>query len=112
MEEELAEETEGTLEAEAQSEEKPKASKKGLVIEYIKRCLFLIVGLCIMAVGVVLSLIFLRGLQGVREGTVAAAIFVGMIAKQLNRFMVPFGEKLFRNSEKKRNGRNCKIVNI
>ena len=102
MEEELAEETEGTLEAEAQSEEKPKTSRKGLVIEYIKRCLFLIVGLCIMAVGVALSLIFLHGLQGVREGTVAAAMFVGRIEKQRNRFMVPFGEKLFRNSEKKK----------
>ena len=56
----------------------------------------------LVVVAVVLSLIFLRGLQGVREGTVAAAIFVGMIAKQLNRFMVPFGEKLFRNSEKKK----------
>ena len=36
----------------------------------------------------ILSLIFLGGIQGVREGTVAAAICVGLLSKQINK---PFG---------------------
>lgn len=36
---------------------------------------------------IVLSLVFLGHLDGVREGTVAAAIFVGLITKQTNRLM-------------------------
>ena len=55
-----------------------------------------------VVIAAALSLIFLHGLQGVREGTVAAAVFVGMLAKQLNRFMIPFGQKIFRSSEKKK----------
>ena len=31
----------------------------------------------------------------VREGTVAAALLVGIIAKTLNRFIVPLGKKFF-----------------
>ena len=38
----------------------------------------------------VLSLLFLHRLEGVREGTVAAAILVGMVAKQVNRPMQRF----------------------
>lgn len=30
-----------------------------------------------------------------REGTVAAALLVGIIAKTLNRFIVPLGKKFF-----------------
>lgn len=41
----------------------------------------------------VLSLGFLGHLAGVREGTVAAAILVGMTAKQFNRFLGRFAEK-------------------
>lgn len=37
-----------------------------------------------------LSLLFLHRLEGVREGTVAAAILVGMVAKQVNRPMQRF----------------------
>lgn len=33
----------------------------------------------------VLSLVFTHSLQGVREGTVAAALMVGLIAKQLGK---------------------------
>lgn len=36
---------------------------------------------------IVLSFVFLGHLDGVREGTVAAAIFVGLITKQTNRLM-------------------------
>ena len=34
----------------------------------------------------VLSFVFIGNLQGVREGTVAAAVLVGLIAKQLGKF--------------------------
>lgn len=30
-----------------------------------------------------------------QEGTVAAAVFVGLIARGLNRFLVPLGNKLY-----------------
>lgn len=49
----------------------------------------------LVVIAVILSLVFLHGLEGVREGTVAAAIFVGLIAKQLNKFTVPAANKLF-----------------
>ena len=41
----------------------------------------------------VLSLLFLHRLEGVREGTVAAAILVGMVAKQVNRPMQRFSRR-------------------
>ncbi len=62
----------------------------------------IMVDVSLVVIAAALSLIFLHGLQGVREGTVAAAVFVGMLAKQLNRFMIPFGQKLLRSSEKKK----------
>ena len=34
-----------------------------------------------------LSFLFLGGLHGVREGTVAAALCVGLVAKQMNRLL-------------------------
>lgn len=43
----------------------------------------------LVVISVILSLFFLRELQGVREGTVAAAVFVGLIAKQLSKLTVP-----------------------
>lgn len=45
-------------------------------------------------IAVVLSLGFLHRLEGVREGTVAAAIFVGMTARQANKPMKRVGELL------------------
>ena len=50
-----------------------------------------------------ISLIFLHGLQGVREGTIAAAIFVGLIAKQLNKVTIPLANKFFALSAKHKN---------
>lgn len=41
----------------------------------------------------ILSLLFLGHLAGVREGTVAAAIFVGLTAKQVNRPMQAFARR-------------------
>lgn len=41
----------------------------------------------LVCISVVLSFIFLGHLDGVREGTVAAAIFVGLITKQTNKLM-------------------------
>lgn len=51
-------------------------------------------------IAVALSFIFLHELQGVREGTVAAAIFVGLIAKFLNRFISPVANKLFADGKR------------
>lgn len=52
-----------------------------------------------VVIAVAISFIFLHKLQGVREGTIAAAIFVGLIAKQLNKIIQPLGNKFF-SSEK------------
>lgn len=41
----------------------------------------------------VVSLAFLGRLEGVREGTVAAAVLVGLIAKRLNQWLEPLREK-------------------
>ena len=42
----------------------------------------------------ILSFLFLHTLAGVREGTVAAALMVGTIARQINRLLQPLNEKL------------------
>lgn len=47
----------------------------------------------LVAVASALSLLFLGHLAGVREGTVAAAIFVGLTAKQVNRPMKIFAQR-------------------
>lgn len=49
---------------------------------------------CLVLVAGALALLFLYELTGVREGTVAAAVFVGILAKLLNRFMTPLAERL------------------
>ena len=43
----------------------------------------------------VLSLVFRHTLEGVREGTVAAAILVGMTARQVNKPMKRLADRLF-----------------
>lgn len=48
-----------------------------------------------VVIAVAISFIFLHNLQGVREGTLAAAIFVGLLAKQLNKIIQPLGNKFF-----------------
>lgn len=48
----------------------------------------------LVVISCILSLVFLGGLHGVREGTIAAAIFVGLIAKEINRPLKKF-EKAF-----------------
>ena len=59
----------------------------------------IMVDVSLVVIAAALSFAFLHGLQGVREGTAAAAIFVGMTARQLNRFMIPFGKILFGTSQ-------------
>ena len=54
-----------------------------------------IVDYSFVVIAVALSFIFLQRLAAVREGTVAAALLVGIIAKTLNRFIVPLGKKFF-----------------
>lgn len=46
----------------------------------------------LVCISVVLSLIFLGGVEGVREGTLAAMIFVGQITKVTNKWMKRVGD--------------------
>lgn len=41
----------------------------------------------LVTIACILSLIFLHGIYGVREGTVAAAVLVGVISKRLNKYL-------------------------
>ena len=54
-----------------------------------------IVDCSFVVIAVALSFLFLHRLASVREGTVAAALLVGLIAKFLNRFTVPLGKRFF-----------------
>lgn len=54
-------------------------------------------------IAVVLSFSFLHGLYAVREGTVAAALLVGLIAKLVNKGMIPLGNRLFAPLSSKKN---------
>ena len=46
----------------------------------------------LVCISVVLSLIFLGGIEGVREGTLAAMIFVGQVTKVTNKMMKRVGD--------------------
>lgn len=46
----------------------------------------------LVCISVVLSLVFLSGVEGVREGTLAAMIFVGQITKVTNKMMKKVGD--------------------
>jgi len=52
----------------------------------------------LVSIAAILSVVFLGGLKGVREGTVAAAIFVGIVAKYSRKILDNFLEK--KRSEK------------
>ena len=39
----------------------------------------------LVCIAIVLSLVFLKTLDGIREGTIAAALFVGQVTKQTNK---------------------------
>lgn len=47
----------------------------------------MIFNLTLVAISITLSLLFLHHLDGVREGTVAAAVLVGQLARQINKPM-------------------------
>ena len=47
----------------------------------------------LVIIGCILSSIFLHGLYGVREGTIAAAILVGTTARQINKLLASPAEK-------------------
>lgn len=49
----------------------------------------------LVIIAVIISFACMHVLRGVREGTLAAAIFVGLIAKQLNKFVIPLANKFF-----------------
>lgn len=61
-----------------------------------------IVDVSMVVIAVAISFIFLHTLQGVREGTVAAAIFVGLLSKQFNKIIMPLGNKIFSAKETKK----------
>ena len=48
----------------------------------------------LVVIACLLSFLFLHGLVGVREGTVAAAILVGQIAKRINVVLKPFDQRV------------------
>ena len=48
----------------------------------------------LVLVAVLLSFAFLSGLYGVREGTIAAAICVGLVAKTVSRLLGPYQRRL------------------
>ena len=62
------------------------AAKSGIRFSSIK----IAVDSSLVAISLVLSLIFLHSLGGVREGTVLAAILVGLASRQMNKAIAPF----------------------
>lgn len=54
-----------------------------------------IIDVALVVLAVALSFIVLHGLQGVREGTVAAAILVGLFSKWISRLLAPLERKIF-----------------
>ncbi len=53
-----------------------------------------IVDISLVIIAVLLSFAFLAGLYGVREGTIAAALCVGLVAKSINRLLRPHEQQL------------------
>lgn len=47
----------------------------------------------LVLISCILSLVFLGGLYGVREGTIAAALCVGLTAKQMNKILGKFADR-------------------
>ena len=47
----------------------------------------------LVIISCILSLVFLGGLYGVREGTIAAAVCVGLTAKQMNKILGKFADR-------------------
>ena len=41
----------------------------------------------LVVISCILSMVFLHGIYGVREGTVAAAVLVGSISRQINKYL-------------------------
>lgn len=54
-----------------------------------------IVDCTLVVIAVIVSFSCLHELYGVHEGTLAAAVFVGLIAKQLNKLTIPLADKFF-----------------
>ena len=47
----------------------------------------------VVLIGIILSFVFLGKIDGIREGTVLSAIFVGLIMKQLQKIIGPLMTK-------------------
>ncbi len=50
----------------------------------------------LVVIACVLSAVFLKGIYGVREGTLAAAVLVGTISRQINKPLGKFVDKIFK----------------
>lgn len=55
----------------------------------------MMVDLSLVLLSVLVSLLFLKSLHGVREGTIAAAVFVGLITKRTNKIVEKLIQPLF-----------------
>lgn len=60
-------------------------------------------------IAAVLSLIFAHRLDGVREGTIIAALLVGFIARLFGRRLTFLGQLLFRTNEKNSDGQTAAV---
>lgn len=64
-------------------------ARKYLVFGYAK----VVFDVALVASTAVLSLLFLGGLCGVREGTIAAALLIGLVAKQATTVLLPLNNR-------------------
>ena len=66
---------------------------EGFVLAVCKVCLIkfgtmkVVFDVSLVVISCILSVVFLHGIYGVREGTVAAAILVGNISRQVNKYL-------------------------
>ena len=66
---------------------------EGFVLAVCKVCLIkfgtmkVVFDVSLVVISCILSVVFLHGIYGVREGTVAAAILVGSISRQVNKYL-------------------------
>ncbi|MBU5668482.1 hypothetical protein KQI68_01370 [Peptoniphilus sp. MSJ-1] len=54
----------------------------------------IVIDVSMVIIAIILSFVFLGRLEGIREGTVLSAIFVGFFVKIFSKIIIPFEEKL------------------
>lgn len=63
----------------------------------------IIFDISISTIALIISLILSKKIDGVREGTIVAAILVGLIARVINKLLPGLEQKLFTNNSNKEN---------